>query len=101
MTLCLKTGNHRWQSLELKPITLLINLSCRTKKLSLDGAKELSHIPTTIVNGRYDVICPCKTAFELYEVMPHADIVIVPNTGHSSMEEGTSDILKPWIGIGS
>ena len=59
----------------------------------LDGAKELDHIPTTIVNGRYDVICPCKTAFELYDVMPHADMVIVPNTGHSSMEEGTSDIL--------
>ena len=59
----------------------------------LDGAKELDHIPTTIVNGRYDVICPCKTAFELYDVMPHADMVIVPNTGHSSMEQGTSDVL--------
>ena len=57
----------------------------------LDGAKDRP-LPTTIVNGRYDVICPCKTAFELYDVMPHADMVIVPNTGHSSMEQGTSDV---------
>ncbi len=59
----------------------------------LEGAKTLGHIPTTIVNGRYDVICPCKTAYELYDAMPHADFVIVPNTGHSSMEQGTSDVL--------
>jgi proline iminopeptidase len=59
----------------------------------LDGAKTLGHIPTTIVNGRYDVICPCKTAYELAEAMPHADFIIVPDTGHSSMEQGTSDVL--------
>jgi proline iminopeptidase len=59
----------------------------------LDGAATLDHIPTTIVNGRYDVICPCITAFELAEVMPHAEVIIVPDTGHSSMERGTSDVL--------
>ena len=59
----------------------------------LNGAATLGHIPTTIVNGRYDVICPCVTAFELAEAMPHADVVIVPDTGHSSMERGTSEAL--------
>lgn len=59
----------------------------------LDGAATLDHIPTTIINGRYDVICPCVTAFELAEVMPHAEIIIVPDTGHSSMERGNSDVL--------
>ena len=59
----------------------------------LDGAKELDHIPTTIVNGRYDVICPCKTAFELYDVMPHADMVIVPNTGHQVWNGRNHDVL--------
>lgn len=59
----------------------------------LEGAKTLGHIPTTIVNGRYDVICPCKTAYELHQAMPHAELIIVPDTGHSSMEQGTSDAL--------
>lgn len=59
----------------------------------LDGAATLDHIPTTIINGRYDVICPCITAFELAEAMPHAEVIIVPDTGHSSMERGTSDVL--------
>ena len=59
----------------------------------LDGAATLAHVPTTIINGRYDVICPCITAFELAKTMPHADVIIVPDTGHSSMERGTSDVL--------
>ena len=59
----------------------------------LDHVGRLSHIPTTIVQGRYDIICPVHTAYELHKAMPHSELIIVPDCGHSSMEDGTSLIL--------
>ncbi|HAJ70464.1 MAG TPA: prolyl aminopeptidase [Methylophilaceae bacterium] len=54
---------------------------------------KLSHIPTTIVQGRYDMVCPPITAWELSQSMPHAKFVLVPDAGHSAMESGTCRAL--------
>lgn len=54
----------------------------------LNGCATLAHIPTTIVQGRYDMVCPPNTAWQLHQVMPHADFVMVPDAGHSAMEPG-------------
>ncbi|MCB9919287.1 MAG: prolyl aminopeptidase [Planctomycetes bacterium] len=54
----------------------------------LEGAAALTGIPTTIVHGRYDVICPCESAWLLAQRMPWADLVIVPDAGHSAGEPG-------------
>ncbi|KNC85849.1 proline iminopeptidase [Sphaeroforma arctica JP610] len=59
----------------------------------LANAHKLSHIPTTIVNGRYDCVCPMKTAWELSKQMPHAELYIIPDAGHNSQEPGTKDRL--------
>ena len=56
----------------------------------LEGARTLGHIPTYIVNGRYDVICPSYTALQLSEAMPHAKLTIITDAGHSSMEKSLS-----------
>ncbi len=53
----------------------------------LEDADRLAGIPTTIVQGRYDVICPPKNAFDLKEALPHADLRIVPLAGHSAFEQ--------------
>jgi len=45
-------------------------------------------IPTTIVQGRYDMICPPRTAFELAAAWPSARLSIVPDAGHSALEPG-------------
>ncbi len=42
-----------------------------------------------IVQGRYDMVCPPKTAYELSKQMPNAQIIMVPDAGHSASEEGT------------
>ncbi len=52
----------------------------------LEEADRLSDIPTTIVQGRYDAICPPKSALDLKKAMPHADLRIVPLAGHSAFE---------------
>lgn len=57
------------------------------------AASALRNIPTTIVQGRYDMVCPPQTAWQLSQVMPHATLVIVPDAGHSAMEKGTCQAL--------
>lgn len=54
----------------------------------LEGAAELTQIPTTIVHGRYDVVCTLENAWELRKRMPWSDFVIVDDAGHSSSEPG-------------
>ena len=46
------------------------------------------HVPTTIVQGRYDMICPIISAHRLHEKWPEAEYVIVPDAGHSMLEQG-------------
>ena len=54
----------------------------------LDNAKRIADIPTTIVHGRYDVICPVRNAWRLHKNMPGSKLVIVPDAGHSAFEPG-------------
>lgn len=52
-----------------------------------------SNIPVTIVQGRYDVVCPAKTAWELYKKLPKAEFHLVETAGHSAKEEDLSRLL--------
>jgi len=54
---------------------------------------KIRHIPTIVVQGRYDVICPATTAYALKKVWPEIELHIVPDAGHSSREPGTSKLL--------
>ena len=59
----------------------------------LDDAHKLKDIPITIVQGRYDVVCPAKSAWDLYQKVPHADFCMIPDAGHSATEPGIIDAL--------
>ena len=45
-------------------------------------------MPCTIVHGRYDVVCPVQTAYELAQAWPEAEFIVVPDAGHSVREPG-------------
>jgi proline iminopeptidase len=49
---------------------------------------RIRHVPATIVQGRYDMVCPIVTADELARAWPEAEYVVVPDAGHSAMEPG-------------
>jgi proline iminopeptidase len=49
---------------------------------------RIRHLPCTIVHGRYDVVCPIETAYELTQAWPEAELVVVPDAGHSVREPG-------------
>jgi proline iminopeptidase len=59
----------------------------------LNEVRCLSHIPTIIVQGRYDMVCPPITAWQLHQAMPHAQLYMIPDAGHSAMEPGTCAAL--------
>jgi proline iminopeptidase len=50
---------------------------------------RLKDIPITLVNGRYDVICPPITAYRLHERLPNSKLDIVEQAGHALWEGGT------------
>ena len=54
----------------------------------LVGAGRLRGIPGTIVHGRYDVVTPLKSAFDLKNAWPEADLRVVPDAGHAMTEPG-------------
>ncbi len=56
------------------------------KNSILNNIDKIREIPTTIIQGRYDVICPIKNAYELQQKWPEADLVIVPDGGHSALD---------------
>lgn len=59
----------------------------------LAGVNAIRHIPGVIIQGRYDVVCPMISAWELHRAWPEAAFHIVPDAGHSSMEAGIVDQL--------
>jgi len=61
----------------------------------LDNAKIIheSGIPVTIVQGRYDVVCPAKTAWELFKQLPNAEFHLLEDCGHSAKEISITEKL--------
>jgi proline iminopeptidase len=59
----------------------------------LAGMDSIAHIPAEIVQGRYDMICPARTAFELADAWPSARLTVVPDAGHSALEPGVRRAL--------
>lgn len=63
--------------------------------LEFDGqilayAGRIKHIPGTIVQGRYDMICPPESAHALSKAWPAADLKLIRNAGHALSEPGIS-----------
>jgi len=61
--------------------------------LLIAGVDKIRHVPTTIVNGRYDVITPMQNAWDLIKAWPQARLRIVATSGHAMTEPGTVDEL--------
>ncbi|KAI9104957.1 proline iminopeptidase [Phlyctochytrium arcticum] len=56
--------------------------------LNKENIDKIRHIPTYIAQGRYDVVCPARTAWDLKKAFPEAQLDIVPDAGHSAKEPG-------------
>jgi proline iminopeptidase len=54
---------------------------------------RIRDVPATIVQGRYDMVCPIRSADELARAWPAAEYIVVPDAGHSAMEPGIREQL--------
>jgi len=64
-----------------------------TENQLLENAHKISHIPGVIFQGRYDVVCPVISAWELHQKWQKAKFIVVDNAGHSISEPGIRDAL--------
>ena len=66
---------------------------------------RIAHIPTVIINGRYDLICPPRTAVRLHERMSKSILVVVEAAGHSGGDPGVEsafiDAIATFAGVDS
>jgi proline iminopeptidase len=54
---------------------------------------RIRDIPAVIVQGRYDVVCPMRSAWDLHRAWPEADLQVVGDAGHSAFEPGIESRL--------
>lgn len=59
----------------------------------LENCISLQNIPTTIIHGRYDLVCPMEAGVSLHKALPNADFVVLPNAGHVAQHEEMIDAL--------
>jgi len=60
----------------------------------IEDVHRIRHIPCEIIQGRYDIVCPVQSAWELHQAWPESSLHIVPDAGHSAKESG---ILRELI----
>lgn len=59
----------------------------------LRDAVKIKDIPTVIINGRYDVVCPPEAAWRLHKALPKSQLRIVEAAGHSGREPGIEEAI--------
>lgn len=59
----------------------------------IENVHKIRHIPSVIVHGRYDIVCPVENAWELSQAWPEAQLEIIPDAGHAASEPGITDAL--------
>lgn len=59
----------------------------------IERVAGLRHIPATIIQGRYDMVCPPSTAYELHLAWPEASFHMIPDAGHAAFEPSTAAAL--------
>ena len=60
----------------------------------LRNLHRIEHIRAIIVQGRYDIVCPVESAYELHRRWPNSTLTVAPQSGHSALEpEITSNLV--------
>lgn len=69
------------------------NAFFKTENYLLENVGKISHLPAVIVQGRYDVVCPPTSAWELHKALPKSKLHFIPGAGHSAAEPGVRSAL--------
>ena len=70
-------------------------LKSENQLIASESIDRIRHIPAKIIQGRYDIVCPMETAWELSKNWPEAELIVAPSSGHSAFEkEITHELIK-------
>ena len=64
-----------------------------TTNYLLENISKIRHIPGVIIQGRYDVVCPARSAWDLHQTWPEAQLHIIADAGHAASETGVRSAL--------
>lgn len=87
------TGDNSCWTLARHEAHFMLNGCFLTNNQILDNCHAIAHIPTVIVHGRYDVVCPIDNAWELHKRLAKSTLHISDAAGHASAEPQTKDRL--------
>jgi proline iminopeptidase len=64
----------------------------------IEEAYKIKHLPIIIVQGRYDIVCPAKTSWDLYKALggkdnSNVEYIIIDDAGHSAHEQKVEPVL--------
>ena len=69
------------------------NAFFKTTDWLIENIGKIKHIPCIIIQGRYDMVCPARTAWDLHRAWPESTLKIIPDAGHSAGEPGIRSAL--------
>lgn len=81
-------------ALALLECTFALNKYFLKQNQLLNNADKIKNIPTWIIQGKCDWVCPPKTAWELHKALPKSKLMEIPESGHSNSEPLIS---KAWL----
>jgi len=64
-----------------------------TENYLLEHVDRIRDIPSVIVHGRYDMVCPFMSAWDLHRAWPEATLRVIADAGHAANEPGIADAL--------
>jgi proline iminopeptidase len=89
---------EEYYNLALMEMYYFANNCFLEKDQLLMNAYIIEHVPTTIVNGRYDMVCPPYKAYKLHNKLPDSKLIIVEKSGHLMSEKGIeTELLRAMI----
>lgn len=60
----------------------------------IENARAIADVPTTIIHGRYDTICPLQSAWALHRALPASELRICPRASHDATEPQIDAALR-------
>jgi len=71
----------------------MVNSCFLTPNEILANCDKIKHIPTIIVHGRFDIVCPFDNAWLLHQALPKSTLIVSESSGHASVEPNTKHHL--------
>jgi proline iminopeptidase len=65
----------------------------KTDNWLLENIHSIAKIPGVIIQGRYDIVCPFESAWDLHKAWPQAEFQVIKDAGHAASEPGITDAL--------